>query len=142
VQPGEERKEVAVKKYITLLVCLAATLALTGVVLAQTNPESQIMRDKSQVPTKKKVRGTVVSVDPGDYSIVVKSKGATIKFEVDEATTIKVDTKDCQLSDVPTDARITVLYKRHGNKKLAVWLMAETKAQPGIGKQVTRPVED
>jgi hypothetical protein len=132
-------RRLPVKKCLVLLACLVATLVLTGIVLAQTNPAGQTAQDKSQVPTKKRVLGTVVSVDPGNYSIVVKSKGAIIKFEVDEATTIKVDAKECQLADVPTDARITVLYKRHGNKKLAVWLMAETTARPGIGKQVTRP---
>lgn len=130
------------KKSLIVLACVAATLALTGIVLAQTNPADETVVGKSHAPTKKRVLGTVLSVDPGADAIVVKSKGATIKFEVDAATKIKVDTKDCQLADIPTDSKITVLYIRDGKKKLAIWLMAETKDQQKIGKQVTRPMED
>lgn len=127
------------KRCLIILACVAATLALTGIVSAQTNPAGKSLQGKSQVPVKKRVLGTVMSVDTVAKAIVVKSKEAAMTFEVNGTTRIKVDSRYCALAKVPTEARVTIIYMRHGDRKLALWVIAETTDQSNIGKQMIRP---
>jgi hypothetical protein len=120
-----------VKKIIILLACAALVLSLSGVaVSAQT----------SHAPQKDRMKGTVMTVDTVASVLTIKSKQATISFEVNDSTKLLLNGKQVKMSAIPVSSVATILYMRHGNMRLALWIMAETRQYSQMGKQQVRPI--
>lgn len=75
---------------------------------------------KPAVPKMRKLTGTVVSVDAVANTIVVKVKDAEKTFTLDPAAKIMVAGKEAKLADITKDAKVTVVYKFDGKKRVAV----------------------
>jgi cytoskeletal protein RodZ len=75
---------------------------------------------KTVAPKEKRIKGTVVSVDAVANTIVVKVKDAEKTFTLDPAAKIMVAGKPAQLADIQKDAKVTVVYKFDGKKRVAL----------------------
>lgn len=75
---------------------------------------------KPVVPKERMIMGTVVSVDAVANTIVVKYKDVDRTFMLDPAAKIMVAGQEAKLADIQKDAKVTVVYKMDGKKKVAL----------------------
>jgi|GEM_PF-5851422 len=75
---------------------------------------------KPAVPKERKLTGTVVSVDAVANTIVVKHKDLDKTFTLDPAAKIMIAGKEAKLADIQKDAKVTVVYKFDGKKRVAL----------------------
>ena len=75
---------------------------------------------KTVVPKERMIKGTVVSVDAVANTIVVKYKDTDKTFTLDPAAKIMIAGKESQLADIQKDAKVTVVYKYDGKKRVAL----------------------
>ena len=75
---------------------------------------------KPAVPKVRKLTGTVVSVDAVANTIVVKVKDTEKTFTLDPAAKIMIAGKEAKLADIQKDAKVTVVYKFDGKKRVAL----------------------
>ena len=75
---------------------------------------------KTVAPKVRKLTGTVVSVDAVANTIVVKVKDTEKTFTLDPAAKIMIAGKEAKLADIQKDAKVTVVYKFDGKKRVAL----------------------
>lgn len=117
------------KKVMVLVLSIAVALAFASMVLAQSNPP-RVVKDstttttttttKTVAPKERMIKGTVVSVDAVANTIVVKYKDSDKTFTLDPAAKIMIAGKESQLADIQKDAKVTVVYKYDGKKRVAL----------------------
>ena len=87
---------------------------------APTTTTTTTTTTKTVAPKERMIMGTVVSVDAVANTIVVKYKDTDKTFTVDPAAKISSAGAECKLADIQKDAKVTVIYKYDGKKKVAV----------------------
>jgi glucose/arabinose dehydrogenase len=69
---------------------------------------------------EKMIKGEVVSVDAVANTITVKYKNIDRIFDIDPAAKITLAGKEAKLADVPKNSQVTIVYKKDGNKRIAL----------------------
>ena len=75
---------------------------------------------KTVAPKERMIVGTVVSVDAVANTFVVKYKDLDKTFTLDPAAKIMIAGAEGKLADLQKDAKVTVVYKYDGKKRIAL----------------------
>ena len=124
------------KKYLVVLIALLAMVAFVSGVVAQQKPETP-QSQKHKGPKAMHFKGTVAAYEAGKMITVKGAKGKEMTLDVAADAKIKGEVKE--------GAKVTVMYKKDGDKMVATSISAgapkkespqtqKTKAPEGEGK--------
>ncbi len=105
---------------IMSLFVVAVSMVFVSGVMAQQKPAASPPAAAAPAPEKiEKFSGTVEKVDPGTKEVVVQMKKEKLTFSTGDKTKVTEGTKDLAFGDLKAGQKVSVQYKKEGDKLTA-----------------------
>lgn len=158
IEGGERRERthnggnVAVKRFMALLVGIAFAASMTGIAAAQAPAEKKTdektmekpATTKAKKPAAKSATGMVKSASADSVVVAhkVKGKEAEDTFAVDPNTKIKKAGKTATAADLAEGDHVTVRYTSEGGKMMASSITATAPKKSAVKKSEEKPAAE